>query len=152
MLAGPGCGTLDAMASCTFCDIIAGTADATVLYEDQDVLGFLPLPEDRLADGHVLVAPKRHVPDLFDATDADLHAVVLGVRAVADALRSALGASGVNVLNASGPNSDQSVFHLHVHVVPRWEGDGLRTWPVGRSGHRVSGNSTALIRRHLAHR
>ena len=56
------------MASCIFCDIIGGTAGATVVYEDESVLGFLPLPEGRLADGHVLVVPKRHVSDLFDAT------------------------------------------------------------------------------------
>jgi histidine triad (HIT) family protein len=144
--------TLKAMASCVFCDIVSGKADATVVYEDEAVLAFLPLPEDRLADGHVLVAPKRHVGDLFDATNTDLQPVILGVQAVADALRSALDASGVNVLNASGPNSDQSVLHLHFHVVPRWEGDGLRTWPVGRSKHPVSRNSTELIRREVARR
>ena len=138
------------MASCIFCDIIGGTAGATVVYEDESLLGFLPLPEGRLADGHVLVVPKRHVSDLFDATEADLQALIVGVQRVSDALRSALGASGVNVLNASGPNSDQSVFHLHFHVVPRWKGDGLWTWPAGRSEHRVPGDSAALIRKHFA--
>ena len=138
------------MASCIFCDIIGGTADATVVYEDEAVLSFLPLAEGRLADGHLLVVPKRHISDLFDAKQADLHALILGVQRVSDALRSALGASGVNVLNASGPNSHQSVFHLHFHVVPRWKGDGLWTWPAGRSEHRVSGSSTALIRNHFA--
>jgi histidine triad (HIT) family protein len=140
------------MARCIFCELIAGTADATVVYEDEAIVAFLPLPEDQLADGHVLVATKRHVGDAFEATGPDLQAVILGVQEVAHALRSALGANGVNVLNASGPHSDQSVLHLHFHVVPRWEGDGLRTWPVGRSKHRVSGNSTALIRRHVARR
>jgi len=138
------------MASCVFCEIIGGAADATVVYDDESVLSFPPLPEGRLADGHLLVVPKRHVSDLFDASEIDLHALILGVQRVSAALRSALGASGVNVLNASGPNSDQSVFHLHFHVVPRWKGDGLWTWPAGRSGHRTTGNSTARVRNYFA--
>jgi Diadenosine tetraphosphate (Ap4A) hydrolase and other HIT family hydrolases len=135
---------------CTFCDIVRGTAPATRVYEDDSVLSFLPLPEGRIADGHLLVIPKRHVSDVFDVSAADLQALALAVQRVSEALRKALQASGVNILNASGPNSDQSVFHLHFHVVPRWKGDGLHTWPEGRSAHRVSGDSTALIRNQLA--
>ncbi len=138
------------MTACVFCEIIKGTADATVVYEDESVLGFFPLPEGRLADGHVLVVPKRHVSDMFDATELEAHALISAVRRVSEALRAELGASGVNVLNASGPNSDRSILHLHFHVVPRWKGDGLDTWPEGRSQHRVSRDSSTLIRDHFA--
>lgn len=134
------------MKDCVFCRIINDHAQATVVYEDEDVLGFFPLPEGRLADGHVLVVPKRHSADLFDTDVSLLSAVTVGIRRVADGIRAALGASGVNVLNASGPNSDQSVFHLHFHVVPRWEDDGLQTWPTGKSAHRVMGDSASLLR------
>ena len=137
-------------ADCIFCEIVKGAAPATVVYEDQLTMSFLPLPDGRLADGHLLVIPKRHATDLFEVDKDDLFAVVFVVRRVAGALRKALGATGVNVLNASGPNSDQSVFHLHFHVVPRWMGDGLNTWPKGKSEHRVSEDYAAQIRNHLA--
>lgn len=132
--------------ACVVCDIVEGNADATVVYEDDRTLGFFPLPEGRLADGHVVVVPKRHCSDLFDAPESDLRALVVAVRRVAEALRSGLGATGVNVLNASGPNSDQSVFHLHFHVVPRWSGDSLDTWPTGTFKHRVVGDPATLLR------
>ena len=61
------------------------------------------------------------------------------VRRVADAMRSALGAEGVNILNASGPSSEQSVPHLHFHVIPRWTGDNFSTWPTSRSEHPFGG-------------
>lgn len=138
------------MNECIFCQIIDGKSPATVVYDDQVVLGFYPLPEGRLADGHVLVVPKRHSADLFETPVSELGAVMVAIRRVADGIRAVLGASGVNVLNASGPNSDQSVFHLHFHVVPRWSDDGLETWPGGKSAHRVSGDSAALLRGHFA--
>lgn len=124
-------------ATCVFCRIVTGAEPATVVFEDASTMSFLPLPEGRLADGHLLVIPKRHVADVFEASTLDLNAVSVTVQRVAEALRHSVGASGVNVLNASGPHSDQSVLHLHFHVVPRWQDDGLRTWPTGRSAHRV---------------
>lgn len=137
------------MSDCIFCQIIAGDVPATVVYEDADVLGFFPLPEGRLAEGHVLVVPKRHSADLFDTDEHDLAAVMRGIRRVSDGIRAALGASGVNVLNASGPGSDQSVFHLHVHVVPRCGDDMLKTWPEGTSAHRITGDAATLLRESL---
>jgi histidine triad (HIT) family protein len=139
------------MDDCVFCRLIGGREPATVVYEDDRVIAFYPLLEGRLADGHVLVVPKRHAVDLFDIEPAELDTVMRSVRRVAHGMRAALGATGVNVLNASGPNSDQSVFHFHFHVIPRWQGDGLWTWPEGRSAHRVDGDSAALMREHFAH-
>ncbi len=133
-------------ADCVFCRIIDRVDPATIVFEDESATSFLPLPGDRLAEGHVVVVPKRHVRDLFEATPADLDASIYAVRRVADSLREALGATGVNVLNASGQHSDQSVFHLHFHVVPRWRDDGLRTWPAGTSAHEVPGDVATMIR------
>jgi histidine triad (HIT) family protein len=62
-----------------------------------------------------------------------LNATMALVKRLAEAMRATLGAGGVNVLNASGPQSEQSVFHPHFHVVPRWPGDGITTWPIGQS-------------------
>jgi histidine triad (HIT) family protein len=107
---------------CVFCRIIGRIEPATIVCEDESAISFLPLPGGTQAEGHLLVVPKRHVRDLFEATAADLEAAIHAVRRVADGLREALGATGVNVLNASGQYSDQSVFHLHFHVVPRWRG------------------------------
>jgi histidine triad (HIT) family protein len=131
---------------CVFCRIVDRTEPATVVFEAESAIGFFPLPGDRLADGHVVVAPKKHVHDLFEAAQADLNSAIAAVRSVSDGLREALGATGVNVLSASGPNSGQSVFHLHFHVVPRWSNDDLRTWPTGASAHLGTGDTAALLR------
>jgi len=68
---------------------------------------------------------------------------------VAGAMRTALDASGVNILNASGPGSEQSVPHLHFHVVPRWLDDGFSTWPTGRSEHRLADDPDAKLAKFL---
>ena len=135
---------------CVFCRIVDGTEPATVVFHDISTMSFLPLPEGRLADGHLLVIPKRHVPDVFGASAADLSAVSWTVQRVSEALRRSIGATGVNILNASGPNSDQSVFHLHFHVVPRWEDDGLQIWPEGRSAHVVHSDYARLLHEDLS--
>ena len=82
-----------------------------------------------MAPGHTVMTPLAHAVDLFDVSEADLEATMRLVKRLSEAMRVAIGADGVNVLNASGPHSEQSVLHLHFHVVPRWEGDGFTTWP-----------------------
>ncbi|MFE4969039.1 HIT family protein [Streptomyces sp. NPDC056660] len=68
-----------------------------------------------------------------------------GADRLARAMRSGLNATGVNVLNASGPGSEQSVPHLHFHAVPRWPDDGISTWPTGQSQHRFDGDPAARL-------
>jgi histidine triad (HIT) family protein len=102
---------------CVFCEIAAERAPAVVLHRTDRAIAFLPI--DRiLAPGHSLVAPLAHSVDLFDVNSRDLHATVLLVKDLSLAMRATLGAGGVNVLNASGPHSEQPVFHLHFHVGP----------------------------------
>ena len=117
---------------CVFCEIGAGTLPAAVVHRSDRAVAFLP-KDGGLAPGHCLVAPLTHATDLFDIGDDELNATIFLVKRLSEAMRATLGADGVNVLNASGPHSEQSVFHLHFHVVPRWLGDGFTTWPTERS-------------------
>ena len=117
---------------CVFCEIVARKAPAVVVHRSDRAIALLPR-DGLLAPGHCLVAPLTHSTDLFEVDPEALNATMLLVKRLSQAMRDTLGADGVSVLNASGPHSEQSVFHLHFHVVPRWSGDGLTTWPTERS-------------------
>jgi histidine triad (HIT) family protein len=110
--------------SCVFCDIVAGAAPAIRVYEDDDYLGILDIrPFTR---GHTLVVPKRHTVDLTDTppqTLADM--VAIGQRIGKAARASELKADGNNVVINDGRAAFQSVLHIHLHVVPRQNGDKL---------------------------
>jgi histidine triad (HIT) family protein len=118
--------------ACVFCEIVAGRSHAVVVHRSERAIAFLP-NDGLLAPGHCLVAPLEHATDLFDVGDDALNATMFLVKRLSEAMRATLGAGGVNVLNASGSHSEQSVFHLHFHVVPRWMDDGFTTWPTERS-------------------
>lgn len=113
--------------SCTFCNIVAGEETAETVLTTEGVVAFL----DRrpVFKGHVLVVPRDHVVTLPELTDAQLSAVMGTARTVAGAVLQAYGAQGSFV--AMNNTVSQSVPHLHVHVVPRTKGDGLRGffWP-----------------------
>ncbi|MFF8592325.1 HIT family protein [Streptomyces sp. NPDC015220] len=127
---------------CLFCRLVhEGTAHWVV--RGSSVCAFAPL--NPLAPGHTLVAPASHHTDVFDTPAEVLVETVKLAQRLAGAMRTALNASGVNILNASGPGSEQSVPHLHFHVVPRWPADGISTWPTGRSQHRLIGDPVARL-------
>ncbi len=107
---------------CEFCELLV-SGEARWVARESDAVAFAPLPPDEFAPGHTLVVPRRHAVGVHDADEDDVLAVCALVRRVSRAMVSALGASGVVVLNASGPNSGQTVAHLHFHVVPRWDDD-----------------------------
>lgn len=119
--------TPKADAGCLFCAIVAGTTPAHVVYADDTCVGFL----DRapLFHGHVLVVPRAHIVTLHDLPPAAVGPLFEGVQRIARALPEALGAQGTFV--AMNNVVSQSVAHLHVHVVPRTKGDGLKGffWP-----------------------
>ena len=109
---------------CIFCDIVAGQAPARVVHDDERTLAFLDIfPITR---GHTLVVPKAHARDLLDAEPDDVAAVFRTAQVVAAGLRDALAPDGFNLLQTNGAVAMQTVFHLHVHVLARWSGDGLR--------------------------
>jgi histidine triad (HIT) family protein len=110
--------------SCVFCAIVDGTAPAIRIYEDDDYLAILDIrPFTR---GHTLVYPKRHTVDLTD-TQAETVAgmVAIGQRIARAARQSGLHADGNNVVINDGKSAFQSIFHIHLHVVPRRDGDKL---------------------------
>lgn len=127
---------------CVFCRLIREDT-TTWIARGPSTRALAPLAP--LAPGHTLVIPTAHVVDLFEAEPGVLAQSMTLVRRVADAMRSALGATGVNILNASGPSSEQSVPHLHFHVVPRWSDDDFSTWPASRSRHRADGDPLARL-------
>ncbi len=114
---------MDADASCPFCRIVSGRAPAHVLYADDAAVAFL----DRapLAEGHTLVVPRRHSRDLLDVDPVDAGALMASATRVARLLEDALGPDGMTLVQTNRAAGWQSSFHLHVHLVPRWEGDGL---------------------------
>ncbi|WP_207923858.1 HIT family protein [Actinomadura bangladeshensis] len=107
------------------------------------VAAFAPLCP--LAPGHTLVIPTVHYTDIFETPSGALAEAMALVQHLAKAIRVTLGASGVNILHASGPDSEQSVPHLHFHLIPRWPDDEFSTWPTGRSRHRVTADPIAQL-------
>lgn len=112
---------------CVFCRIIAGTLPAHVVFADAHVVAFLDLAP--AADGHTLVVPRVHCRNLLDAPADVAAAVMVGTQRVARLLVDSLGAEGVTVVQSNEAAAWQDVFHLHVHLIPRWAGDALvRPW------------------------
>jgi histidine triad (HIT) family protein len=109
---------------CIFCKIVAGDLPGTIVAEDERTVAFMDVsPATR---GHVLVVPRRHAADLGEVADEDLTACAAAARRLARRAREALGADGVNVMNSWGEAAWQTVFHFHMHVIPRYAGDPLR--------------------------
>lgn len=109
---------------CIFCKIIAGEVPSQKVDEDERTIAFMDIsPATR---GHVLVVPRRHARDLLAVEREDLEATVATVQRVARRISERLGPDGINVLNSCGAAAWQTVFHFHVHVIPRYEGDPLR--------------------------
>jgi len=109
--------------SCIFCAIVAGQAPAHVVHEDEHTLAIMDInPATR---GHVLVLPKRHARDIFEISEEDAQHVMHTVLLVARAVDKALQPDGVNLIQANRRAAFQSVFHFHMHVIPRWWDDGL---------------------------
>ena len=109
---------------CLFCRIASGELPSTRVAEDERTVAFMDInPATR---GHVLVVPREHSADLLEIGDADLDAVVRMGRRIAQRQKERLGADGVNLLNSCGQVAWQTVFHFHLHVIPRYAADPLR--------------------------
>ena len=115
--------------NCIFCKIVAKAIPASVVYEDGDALAFMDLGQ--VNPGHVLVAAKVHAENLYALQDPQAAAVFRAAARVARAIRAAFSPEGLSVYQANGKPAGQTVFHFHIHLVPRHEGDGLAlAWPV----------------------
>jgi histidine triad (HIT) family protein len=120
---------------CIFCKIVAGELPASVVDEDERTLAFMDIaPATR---GHALVIPRAHSTDLLSIGREDLGAVALAAQRLAGRMKERLGADGVNLLNSCGLAAWQTVFHFHVHVIPRYDGDPLRLPWVPSAGDRA---------------
>lgn len=108
---------------CIFCKIVNGEIPAVKVLDEESVLAFMDInPSSR---GHMLVAPKNHAENIFEISESDLATLIKAVKKCAGAAKDAVRAEGVTILQLNGKASDQIVPHLHIHVIPRWENDGL---------------------------
>ena len=119
----------DAMSDCIFCKIVEGTIPSYKVYEDSTCYAFLDIfPANR---GHTLVIPKNHVKDIHEADAQTYGHVASAAKVVADLLQAQLGSDGISVFQMNREAGWQTVFHLHMHVIPRWENDGLhKPWEI----------------------
>jgi histidine triad (HIT) family protein len=108
---------------CLFCEILAGRIPATIVREDDRTVAFMDIfPATR---GHCLVIPRTHAADLLAIDPADLTACVVAAQDLAGRAVDGLGAVGVNLINSCRPGAWQTVLHFHLHVIPRYEADGM---------------------------
>ena len=109
---------------CLFCKIAAGEIPATKVHEDERTVAFMDInPATR---GHVLIVPRTHATDIHDIDTEDLAACAKVAKVLAGRVRDRLGADGVNLHQSNGRAAWQTVFHFHLHVIPRFDGDPLR--------------------------
>jgi len=109
---------------CIFCKIAAGELPAEVIQEDDHTVAFMDInPWTR---GHALVIPRNHSEDLLAISDEDLARTSAAAKRLAARMKERLEADGINLLNACGPAAWQTVFHFHIHVIPRYEDDPLQ--------------------------
>ncbi|HEX2053669.1 MAG TPA: HIT family protein [Actinomycetota bacterium] len=109
--------------NCIFCKIVAGEAPSSRIYQDDDVVAILDIFP--WARGHSLVIPRTHAATIFDIDPDDAAAVIRAAHRIAPALRDAVGAEGLNLLQSNGRAAWQTVDHFHLHLIPRWPDDSL---------------------------
>ncbi len=109
---------------CIFCKIVAGELPSQMVDQDERTITFMDIsPATR---GHALVVPRRHSRDLLEVEADDLEATIDAAQRLARRVKERLGADGVNLLNSCGSAAWQTVFHFHIHVIPRYDADPLR--------------------------
>ncbi len=130
---------------CLFCKIVAGELPATIVAEDERTVSFMDInPATR---GHALVVPRAHADDLLEVSAEDLGACGLAAQRLARRAKERLQADGVNLLNSCGSAAWQTVFHFHIHVIPRYRDDPLRLpWTPG-AGNRDEIEDAAVVLR-----
>lgn len=113
--------------SCIFCKIIKGEIPSYKIYEDEYTYAFLDIAKD--VDGHTLVIPKKHVVNVLDCDEETLAHVMNTVKKISNHYVNNCGFEGCNILNASGVAAQQTVMHLHFHIIPRKADDKVDSWP-----------------------
>lgn len=108
---------------CLFCKIASGDMDAYTVYEDENVKAFLDI--NPVSQGHTLVIPKSHAPELTDLEVEDTARVFMAVRTIAEVLDAELEPAGINILQSNRQAAGQEIGHMHVHIIPRYAEDGF---------------------------
>lgn len=115
------------MEDCVFCKIINGEIKGYKIFENEKVVVLLDI--NPISKGHCLIISKKHVGNIFDISEDDLKKIFVVAKKISISVKEKLNATGVNILHASGKDAQQSLFHFHMHLVPRYNEDGLDTWP-----------------------
>ncbi|MBE5934872.1 MAG: HIT family protein [Lachnospiraceae bacterium] len=112
------------MSDCLFCKIANGEFDSFTVYEDNDFRAIMDIaPASR---GHIIILPKTHATDIFDLDEVIASKIYVVAKKLAKAVKEVTGCDGVNVLQNNGEAAGQTVFHLHMHVIPRWNDDNIK--------------------------
>lgn len=136
------------MTNCVFCRIVAKEIPAAVVYEDEHTIAFMDAGQ--VNPGHVLVAAKGHAENLYELNDAQAGALLKAASRVARAIRAAFNPPGLSVYQANGKAAWQTVFHYHMHLLPRHEADGMAlTWPAKNPPRDKLGEYAEQIRKAL---
>ena len=118
--------------NCIFCMIAGGDIPSSTVYEDAQFRVFLDLSP--ATKGHALIVPKQHYANIYEIDEAVLKDLIILAKKVAIAMKKTLGCDGVNIIQNNEPTAGQTVFHFHMHVIPRYEGDGQAIgWQPGSS-------------------
>ena len=134
---------------CIFCSIVAGDIPAATVYEDEHVFAFMDIAPAN--PGHTLVIPKQHYRNIFDMPAEVGSKIMKAAVPLANAIRTALNPDGLNLFQSNEAAGFQTVFHFHLHLIPRWEGDPLArlSWRPSEGDMEEIGNIAAKIREAL---
>ena len=118
---------------CLFCKIVTGEIPSTKVYEDNTVFAFLDIRPVNI--GHILIVPKAHYANLYETPNETIAHMMVVAKKLSIAIKEALNADGINIeMNNDGP-AGQIIFHTHLHIIPRFEGDGFTHWHGARGYH-----------------
>ena len=120
------------MNDCLFCGIVAGDVPAQIIDSDDHTVSFMDI--NPATPGHALVVPRTHSADLMEISEEDLEHSAVAAQRLAKRMKEALQPDGFNILNACGSAAWQTVFHFHLHVIPRYEDDPLKLPWIPRGG------------------
>lgn len=139
---------MSAKEDCIFCKIIAGEIPSFKLYEDDATLAFMDI--NPASDGHTLVIPKEHAKDVHAVSEEAIAKTVITAKKIASAVEKTVAPGGINLVQCNGEAAGQSVFHFHMHVLPRRDGDQLKmNWGLKPGDMDAIGKLAEKIKRNL---
>ncbi|MBW2003807.1 MAG: HIT family protein [Deltaproteobacteria bacterium] len=135
---------------CIFCKIIDGEIPAVKVLDEELVVAFMDINPS--SKGHMLVVPKNHAENIFEIPESDLETLIKAVKRCANAVKEAVNAEGITILQLNGKASDQIVPHLHIHIIPRWKNDGLSisNWEMKKGDMEEINDIAQKVQEHLS--